>query len=203
VLLLLKQDEIDLPECKREANSKGFLLPFLNGVLNTLTLELLPHHCSHFITHMIPINLDLTVISLANTAMSQFLINICNNSSNRLNILRACLYCIFTNKLYFQIALYIYGPGESGMSTVISILRFLLGDAALSTTTSQLHSRFLIASLIDKMLVSLNDISLFRGVEPKIIQEIITGDRLLAKFKFLKPFQFTPTSFLIITANIL
>ena len=204
VLILLKRDAIDLPDCKRKANSTGFLLPFLNGVFNTVTLELLPHDSSYYITHMIPLNLDFTVISLANTAMSQFLMNICNNSSKRLNILRACLYCIFTNKLSFQIALYIYGPGGTGKSTLMSILLALLGDeAALSTTISQLNSRFGTASLIDKKLVVMNDISLYKGVEPKIIKEIITGDRLTAEFKFLTPFQFTPTSFLTITSNIL
>jgi len=204
ILLLLKRHSISMPECKRIANSNGFLLPFLNGVLNTLTLQLLPHHDSNYITHIIPVNFDITVNTLANTAMSKFLMEICNFSANRLNVLRACLYCLFVNDLSNQIALYIYGPGGTGKSTLVNMLLYLLGpEASLSTTINQLNSRFGIASLVDKILVLLNDISLFRGAEPKVIKEIVTGDRLMGEFKFLSPFQFTPTAFLIITSNIL
>jgi len=102
ILLLLKRHSISMPECKRIANSNGFLLPFLNGVLNTLTLQILPHHDSNYITHIIPVNFDITVNTLANTAMSKFLMEICNFSANRLNVLRAWLYCLFVNCLDFM-----------------------------------------------------------------------------------------------------
>lgn len=204
VLILLKRNTISLPECQKEANSNGFLLPFLNGVFNTLTLQLLPHSATNYITHMIPLQFDFTASTLVNTPMSMFLTAICNNSLIRLNILRACLNCLFTNDLSNQVALYIYGPGGTGKSTLINILMYLIGpQAALTTSLVHLNSRFGPASLLGKLFLMLSDISLYRGLEPKIIKELITGDYLMAEFKFLNPFQFIPRAFLIITSNVL
>jgi phage/plasmid-associated DNA primase len=54
-LLLTEHEDFSMPDAIADANSNGFLLPFLNGVLNTKTLELLPHSPNNYSTHIIPI----------------------------------------------------------------------------------------------------------------------------------------------------
>lgn len=202
-MLLGQHEEFSMPEAINRANSNGFLLPFLNGVINTKTLEFKPHSPWNYTTHIIPINYS-KEDSIKNTEFSVFLASIVNNNSIRLKILRACLYLIFTNNLVYQLALYIYGPGGTGKSTFINILIYLLGkEVILSSSIPQISSKFGIASIVGKILVILNDVSLYRGQEPKSIKNIITQDPLEAEIKYKQPFMFTPNSFIILTSNVL
>ena len=115
---------------------------------------------------------------------------------------RICL--IFTNNLKYQIALYIYGPGGTGKSTLINILMYLLGkEVTLSSSLTQITSRFGVASLVGKILLILNDISLYRGQEPQNLKTLITQDPMEAEKKYEKPFPFTPKAFCILTSNVL
>jgi putative DNA primase/helicase len=192
-----------MPDFIIQANSNGFLLPFLNGVLNVKTYELMPHSPNHYNTHIIPINYS-KEDSIENTKFAEFLISIANNNKMRLKILRACLYLIFTNNLVYQIALYIYGPGGTGKSTFVNILLYLLGkEVTLSSSLTQINSKFGIASLVGKILLILNDVSLYRGQEPKNIKNIITQDPMEAEEKYKQPKMFVPNAFLMITSNTL
>lgn len=202
-LLIAQHEEFSMQKAIANANSNGFLLPFFNGVLNTKTFELSSHSQNHFTTHIIPINYS-KEDTIKNTNFSEFLSSIVNNNNMRLKILRACLYLIFTNNLVFQIALYIYGPGGTGKSTLVNLLIYLLGkELTLSSSITQISSKFGVASLIGKILVILNDVSLYRGQEPKNIKNLITGDPMEAEIKYKQPIQFSPNSFLILTSNVL
>jgi len=202
-LLLTEHEDFSMPDAIAFANSNGFLLPFVNGALNTKTLEFLPHKATNYSTHIIPIEYN-SKDSIENTKFAEFLTSLVNNNSNRLKILRACLNMIFTNNLLYQVALYIYGPGGTGKSTFINLLIYLLGkDVTLSTSMSQINSRFGLASIIGKYLLILNDVSLYRGQEPKNIKNIITQDVMEADIKYKQPIAFTPNSFLLISSNTL
>jgi P4 family phage/plasmid primase-like protien len=202
-LLITTHEDFSMPDAIANANSNGFLLPFLNGVLNTKTLELLPHDPMNYSTHIIPIEYN-PQDSLVNTKFAEFLTSLVNGNPHRLKILRACLNLIFTNNLLYQIALYIYGPGGTGKSTFINLLIYLLGkDVTLNTSMNQINSRFGLASIIGKYLLILNDVSLYRGQEPKNIKNIVTQDVMEADVKYKPPVSFTPNSFLIVTSNVL
>lgn len=202
-LLISQHEEFSMPKAITNANANGFLLPFLNGVLNTKTLEFSSHSPHNYSTHIIPVDYS-REDTIQNTKFSEFLSSIVNYHSTRLNILRACLYLIFTNNLIYQIALYIYGPGGTGKSTLINILMYLLGkEVTLSSSIPQVTSKFGVASIVGKILLVLNDVSLYRGQEPKTIKNIVTQDPMEAEMKFKQPFMFTPNSFLILTSNVL
>lgn len=204
-LLISQHEEFSMPDAIAKANSNGFLLPFMNGVLNTRTLEFSVHSPSHFSTHIIPIEYKTdNSQSLYETKFADFLSSLVNYNNNRLKVLRACLYLIFTNNLLYQIALYIYGPGGTGKSTFINLLIYLLGkEVTLSSSISQINSRFGIASIVGKYLLILNDVSLYRGQEPKNIKNIVTQDTMEAEIKYKQPFMFTPNCFLILASNVL
>src|SRR5258705_122540 len=183
-------------------HKKGYLLPFKNGILNTLTLKLLPHSSDYYLTYILPYNYD-NHKNIIDTPMARFLIEISNFNTDRLIIIRVVLYLILTNNLDFQKALYIYGQGGTGKSTFTNLLVLLLGpDACVSTTLNQLNSRFGLAPLYGKILILLNDISLYKGREPKIIKEIISRDLLQAEQKYENPFFFNPKAFIIFSSNI-
>jgi putative DNA primase/helicase len=192
-----------MPQAISEANSNGFLVPFLNGVLNTKTLEFKNHSHLNYSNHIIPVIYSKDD-SIKNTKFQEFLVSLVNRNVSRLKVLRACLYLILTNNLIFQIALYIYGPGGTGKSTFINILMYLLGkDVTLSSSLTKIKSKFGLASLVGKILLVLNDVSLYRSQEPQIIKTVVTQDPVEAERKYLQPFMFTPNSFLISTSNVL
>ena len=202
-LLISQHEEFSMPDAITKANSNGFLLPFKNGVLNTKTLVFSSHSPSNYTTHIIPIDYS-KEDTIKDTKFAEFVTHIVNNNRMRLHILRACLYLIFTNNLVYQIALYIYGPGGTGKSTFISILMYLLGkDVTLSSSITQISSKFGVASIVGKFLVILNDVSLFRGQEPKNIKNIVTQDQMEAEQKYKQPFMFTPNCFMMLTSNVL
>jgi len=202
-LLIAQHEEFSMPNAITTANLNGFLLPFLNGVLNTKTLEFIPHSPENYTTHIIPVDYS-KEDTIKNTEFAYFLSSIVNNNPIRLKILLACIYLIFTNNLIYQIALYIYGPGGTGKSTLINLLIYLLGkEVTLSSSITQISSKFGVASIVGKILLVLNDVSLYRGQEPKNIKNIVTQDPMEAEIKYKQPFMFTPSSFLILTSNVL
>src|SRR6266536_4068695 len=96
-LIKLKQVEnFTMPNAIKNANKNGLFLPFINGVLNTNTKELLPHSPDNYNTHIIPINYS-KEDTIENTKFKDFLDSLTNNNSIRFQVLRACLYLIFTN----------------------------------------------------------------------------------------------------------
>lgn len=200
ISLLESFSKFNLNHEKYLINEKGFLIPFKNGVLNSKTLNLSPHSPFNYNTHIILIDYDKNAQISDN--FKKFLSTICNNDPIRLNILRACLYLILYNRLTYQVALYIYGPGGIGKSTFFNILMFLLGeDAALSIDLNRLNNRFGAAFILNKILIVLNDISLYRGAEPKILKEIVSSDMISIEQKYNDPKQIRPTAFVLLSSN--
>jgi phage/plasmid-associated DNA primase len=68
---------------------------------------------------------------------------------------------------------------------------------------TQINSKFGLASIIGKYLLVLNDVSLYRGQEPKNIKNIVTQDVMEADIKYKQPVAFTPNAFLLISSNTL
>jgi putative DNA primase/helicase len=191
-------------ESKKLANLKGFLIPFTNGVLNSRTKQFFPHSKDYYLTHLLPFdynpNTDLN--NFKNTNMYNFLSHLCDHNETKLEVLRACLNAIITNDVSYQLSLYLYGPGGTGKSTLVNILMFILGsEGSFSTTLSKLTNRFSTYSLMNKVLLVLNDIPLFRGKEPDFLKIIITSDPIEMEQKYKAPFQFKPNLFVLITSN--
>jgi phage/plasmid-associated DNA primase len=75
-----------MPDAIIKANKDGFLLPFINGVLNTKTQEFNSHSSNHYSTHIIPVIYSKDD-SIKDTRFSDFLSAIVNNNQMRLKIL--------------------------------------------------------------------------------------------------------------------
>lgn len=201
ILIFQTETRISIFKEKGIINSKGFLIPFLNGVLNSKNLSFIPHHPDLYCTHVINANYDLNK-GVLNTPFETFLTEFVNFKPLLLNTLRSFLYLIFTNETKFQIALYIYGPGGTGKSTLINMLLFLLSpETSYSTTISQLTSRFGLSRIANKTFIVLNDMTHFKGKEPGILKELIAGDIVESEKKYRKTISINPKVILTITSN--
>jgi putative DNA primase/helicase len=186
---------------KAEANFKGFLIPFKNGVLNSVTKEFSNHDPSFYSTHIISANYDADQ-TIENSFISEFLSQFVDYRPQHLNLLRAYLNIVFTNNTRYQVAFYIYGPGGTGKSTLINIILYLIGtDAAYSTSLQNLNSRFGLSRISHKIFLVINDMSHFKGKEPKILKEIITGDSLESEKKYKDSISVNPHVIVAITGN--
>lgn len=213
ILMLLKRTNFSMPDAKTEANKKGFLLPFKNGVLNCNTLVLIPHKAELYCTHIVPVewNFDRDIqgigiqdrdIQDSFLPMIKFLRELVNHSPTALNCMRACLYLIFKNITKHQICLYLYGPGGTGKSTLTNILLFLFGSSAsLSASYRTISSRFGSDLIRDKLLLVINEIPPMSGSEPSFLKSIIGGDPITGEQKYRTALQFIPKVFVIITGN--
>lgn len=192
-----------MPEEQKNANKDGFILPFLNGVLNCKTLELLPHNENFMSRHFIPVNYDSHKgKDLRNTFIGRFLLDISGAREIKLNILRAILKLILTNDLQYQVGLYVHGPGGTGKTTFTNLLQFILGpDASISSSLSSLNSRFGAAKLKDKMLLILNELPLISSAESPILKSIVGGEIISMEEKYQPSTQIMPRVFIIITSN--
>jgi putative DNA primase/helicase len=201
VLILLQRKEIDIVKIKAELNRNGFLLPFINGVLNCKTKVFLPHSKTLYSTHIISVKFS-TDTEVKDSPMSEFLKNLVSDNGYTLNIIRGCLYLLFTNTLKYQVALYIYGPGGTGKTTFANMLLYLFGtEAGLSTSLTTIGSRFGSNLIRNKLLLVINELPLLLGTEPSILKSITGGEAIMGEEKFRTATQFVPTVFLVITSN--
>ena len=139
--------------------------------------------------------------TIENTPMEEFISSICGGNPTRVNLIRAVLNLILTNRLDFQVGIYIHGRGGTGKSTLVNILQFLLGVASISMGLKQLNSNFGLANLVNKTLLVVNDISHYKGPELAIFKLLIGGDSVSGDRKFKTIIRFTPSVFVVITSN--
>lgn len=201
LILLESETRFSMVELKAQANKNGTLIPFLNGVLNSKTKILHKHHPSLYCTHIIDEN-DNSDKSIENTPFSEFLGQFTGFRPILLNLLRAFLNIVFTNNTKYQVALYIYGPGGTGKSTLIQMLLHLLGpEASISSSLEQLNSRFGLSRISHKIFLVLNDMSHFKGKEPQRLKEVIAGDSVESEKKYKEATNIIPQVIVTITGN--
>jgi phage/plasmid-associated DNA primase len=129
-----------MQKAKAEVNKNGFLIP--NGVIISVTKELLNKDPLLYCTHIIAVPYS-SKQSIENTPKSEFLSQFIGFRSLLLNLFRAYLNIIFTNNTRYQVAMYIYGSGDTGKSTLINILLYLIGpETSFLTSLLNLNSRF-------------------------------------------------------------
>ena len=207
----LKKNLFCMQDKKEEVkfSESGVLIPFNNGVLikshvNGTDLKLFKAHNINFYTSY-KLNVEYQPDAvIENTLFEEYLNSLTGNNPNKLNILRACLHCIITNNTSNQLGLYFYGPGGTGKSTLMNILQYILGsDGAYCTSLKSLNSQFGLTNLINKLLVIINDTPYFRGIEPPVLKQIISGDPMEIDIKYQKPVEIVPKAWVIIVSNTL
>jgi len=190
-----------MPDAIKKANKNGYLLPFLNGVLNTKTFEFVSHDPNYFIKFLIPLKYSKEDL-IEKTKFYDFLNSITNNNPMRLKVLRACLHLIFTNKINSQLALYIYGPDYTGKTILIKILEYLLRGGAISSyTVPKITTKFRTSDIVGKILLILKEVSTYKLKEARIIKKIIEQKEMESRETYEKSFMFNPSTFVILNSD--
>lgn len=109
-------------------------------------------------------------------------------------------YCL-TRETRYGKCLFLLGPGSDGKSTLLKILRKLVGDQNCAAVAFRdMEDQFYRSALYNKMLNISTEVG-SKAMESMYFKAIVTGDTISAAFKNKTPFDFTPFCKLAFAAN--
>lgn len=183
----------------RAVNDQDDWVCLESSMLNLETLQTRPHHVSYYSTCCLPIDYD-----GHNKAQPerwfQFLEETIQNPAVIDQLQEFFGYCLTRDTRYGK-ALFLFGPGADGKSTVIKILRHMVGIQNCSSIGfADLEDQFLRSSLYNKLLNISTEVGA-KALDSPFFKAIVTGDPITAAFKHQDAFDFTPYCKLIFAAN--
>jgi putative DNA primase/helicase len=147
---------------KEDWSQKKELIPFKNGVLNMNTMVFKPHVKTDYITWQLPYDYDPKATC---QPIIDWLNEVTQGDKNMFDILRAFMNATLTGKAGLQKYLELIGPGGTGKSTFLGLVRALIGKENTHTTDlkSISSNRFETANFLDKRLALLTDSARWGG----------------------------------------
>lgn len=110
-------------------------------------------------------------------------------------------YCLLRDCRY-QKALFLYGTGANGKSTVIDVLQSMVGaENTSSLTLTDVSKTFRSAFLQDKLVNMATETNTKDPLMLEVFKAIITGDNIVAERKYGEPFQFKPYAKWVVAMN--
>lgn len=145
-----------LVESWEEASSLDFI-PFINGVLNLKTNELLPHSPDYNFTWRLPRNYS--VISTEWNHISKFLDTFTGGNKELKSLAIAFCNAVLKGRADLQKFLYLFGSGANGKGVFSTLLQMLIGKENTHATTIKdlTENRFESSNLRGKRLVLMSD----------------------------------------------
>ena len=183
---------------RRDFNPSGKLC-LANGILDLATLTVSPHSPKVPFTFRLPVGFDQDAKC---PTFDRFLAEVLPVEADRSLVLQFFGYCLEPGNPY-QVALLLEGAGNNGKSTLLAVLRTLLGSESVSSETLQSLSegRFATASLWGKLANICPDIPASPIRYTGKFKLLTGGDPLQGEHKFAHSFSFTNQAKLIFSAN--
>lgn len=176
-------------------------IPVENGVLDISQnpVVLLHHGEEYFFTNTLPV----TYAPEAECPkFLKFLSEILPDEKFRLQIQEMFGWCLWRD-YHQQVAFMLIGEGSNGRSTLLGVLRALLGDKNVSSQSLQVlcENRFSKAELYRKFANIAPDIPSEKITDSSVFKELTGGDLINGEKKFRDPFSFVNHAKLIFSAN--
>ncbi len=146
-------------------NEKRDIIPFQNGVLDMVTMQLSEHSPDKLLTWQLPYEYRPNATC---KPVTDWLLEAVNRDKEQVQLLRAYLNCILTGRSDLQRYLELIGPGGSGKGTFIRLCESLVGTRNThATELKRLESgeaaRFETSKLYGKRLCIITDAEKFAG----------------------------------------
>lgn len=162
-------------------NAEKELLPVKNGLVDLTTFELKPFDQSKIFTFQLPVEYDPSADS---PAIKKFISEICREGD--IPILQEFLgYCLYADMPAHK-SLWLYGTGRNGKSTLVRLMRMLLGDSCVaSVMLEELDGsrRFTEARLFGKLANIIPEPSSERWLGTVYFKKLTGGDTISAEIK--------------------
>ncbi len=173
----------------------------LNGVLDVETMELLPHSADFGARARLPVNYNPEAFS---EKWAQFLKEIFPDDENyeKRGLLMQFFGYVLLRDCRFQKALFCYGTGANGKSTVLDVLQAMVGrENTSSLSLTDLTQRFKAQFIQNKLVNLATETNTRDPLAVEMLKAIITGDEITAERKFGDQFQFRPFAKFVVAMN--
>ena len=181
-----------------------WLLNCCNGTLDLMNMELKPHDPEDFITKMVDAPYESDAIC---PVWDAFISRVMNRDQEKICFIQRIVGYALTGVTPEQCLFVLHGPGANGKSTFTEVLRELLGDYAMHTTTSSLLTsssspiRNDLARLNSVRFVSAAEIGMGKKLNEALVKQLTGGDQVTARFLYNEYFEYKPRFKLFIAAN--
>ena len=188
-------------------DSNVFLLSTPDGVVDLQTATLSKSSPDHYITKSTKVTPDFSRCEEKDIPMFMSVLERAHGGPEMVEYLRRWCYYVLTGDTRFECFLFVYGPGGSGKSTFIHVLRELAGDYAVAAAMQTFseskgaeHSTE-IAGLAGARLVTATETEKNSRWNESRIKTLTGRDRISARFMRCDYFQFDPQFKLAIAGN--
>jgi putative DNA primase/helicase len=202
-MLELSQSEQGISVHVNDFDNIPYLLNCLNGTIDLRTGNLESHNRKDLLTHMINVHYNK---SSDCPKFKRFIDQIMNNNGNLVSYVRKIVGYSLTGYTREQCYFVFYGSGSNGKSTLLNVLRELLGSFVKnidfnSLTYSGHSARGDLARLIGARVVTCVEVEPRKVVNETVINRITGGDPITVKKMYCDPFEYIPRYKIIIAGN--
>lgn len=187
--------------CEERVQADARYIAFMNGVLDVVTLELLPFSSEMVIANKIPWNYNPdTYNELADRTLNKLS---CGDPIIR-SLLEECIGYCFYRRNELGKAFILTGDKSNGKSTFLDCIKAILGEQNISALDlKELGDRFTTSMMFGKLANIGDDIGddFLQGSQVSIFKKVVTGNRIKAERKGQDPFEFNPFIKLLFSAN--
>ena len=186
---------MNLPEFTVQ-NHGGRYIQFKNGVLDTQTMELLTPSREYGLMPFIPLDWHPEATCPVTERWMKEAVR-----PGWQRVLWALVRCAIAGQNPTQVIVHLYGPGGSGKTTFMELLRFIVGDENVASMEMDLLNRpFEIARLAGKNVALFPDINSYSR-QTRILKQLSGQDLVRAENKFQTPFSFVFRGLLVMSSN--
>lgn len=168
-----------------------YLIPVRNGLLDISENppKLTPHSPDYFITGVLPVGYNPDAKC---SEFLRFLEQILPEMTERIKIQEGFGNCL-TSSHEYMIIYFLYGEGYNGKSTLLNVLKALLGDKNCSTASigQLVYRRWYVATLYRKLANICGDVGLKELKHTGVIKILTGEDTAFGERKYQRPFSFT------------
>ncbi|NMC31566.1 MAG: hypothetical protein GYA36_03765 [Veillonellaceae bacterium] len=191
----LAKSERPIAAKQGDFDREPWLLCVKNGTLDLKTGTLRPHRREDMLTKMAPVMFDPDAKC---PNFERFMLSITGGDADLVLYLQKYIGYSLSGSTEDQSWLLLYGTGSNGKSTLLDVLRLLLGEYACNVPTSTL--------LAKKNDAASNDIAMMKGsrvvtaaeseagrhLAEGLIKQVTGGDQVSARFMFREFFSYVP-----------
>lgn len=202
--LTLAQSEPGIPVDSNSMDADHWLLNCANGTIDLRTGELHPHDRAQMITKVTPVSYDPAATC---PAWEAFLHSIFADDEELITFIQRAVGYSLTGDTSEQVFFILYGCGCNGKSTLLNVLREIVGEYSMQTSTDTILEKNNggipndVARLRGARLVTAVETQAGRRLAEALVKQVTGDEPISARFLRQEFFEFRPTFKLWLACN--
>lgn len=187
-----------------ELDSDPWLLNAENGTIDLRTGELREHRREDLITKIAPVQYDPDAQA---PRFGAFLQEVFDGDEDLISFVRRFAGYSLTGSTRERVIAILYGSGKNGKTTLVELLRGVLGDYAKNTSPETILTKRHegvgndVAALLGARFVSAAEVEQGRRLAESKVKNLTGSDTVTARFLYSEPFDFEPQFKLWLSTN--